>query len=508
MGSSHIDKADPLAPLPPLADGLTREFLRHHRICPAGFGTNPSRLLVAATDDSLLAGSIDDLSVAYGHPVEISRTDWATVEALIERLCTGSDRAIELSRSRQSAAYDESMDVRDLASQAPVVRFVNLLIRDAYDTSASDVHLDATPDGLKARFRIDGVLVPAPEPAESLATGVVSRIKLLAELDVAERRRPQDGRIRVRLEKQELDLRVSTVPTAFGESVVLRLLDGGGRPADLSELGMAPAILKRVERIAARPHGLFLVTGPTGSGKTTTLYSCLQQRDAAAEKLITVEDPIEYQLSGVTQVPVNAQLGVSFAVALRSILRQDPDVLMIGELRDRETAEIAIQAAMTGHMVFATLHTNDAIGAVPRLMDLGIPPFLIAATLECVLSQRLVRRTCTSCKTPDRPSSELAALAAQVLGVTLEHLREAEDHLVRGSGCPVCRGTGYRGRMGLFELLVVDDAMKDAIAHGASHDRLRQIADYAGRSPMQLDAWSKASMGITTLQEVVRVLQT
>ncbi len=507
MESSHIDKTDPLAPLPPLADGLTREFLRHHRVCPMGFGTNPSRLLVAATDDSLLAGSIGDISVAYGRPVEISQTDWATVEALIERLCTGSDRAIELSRSR-AAAYDDSMDVRDLASQAPVVRFVNLLIRDAYDTSASDVHLDATPDGLRARFRIDGVLVPAPEPIESLATGVVSRIKLLAELDVAERRRPQDGRIRVRLEKQELDLRVSTVPTAFGESVVLRLLDGGGRPTDLSELGMAPAILKRVERLAARPYGLFLVTGPTGSGKTTTLYSCLQQRDATSEKLITVEDPVEYQLSNVTQVPVNAQLGVSFAVALRSILRQDPDVLMIGELRDRETAEIAVQAAMTGHMVFATLHTNDAIGAMPRLMDLGIPPYLIAATLECVLSQRLVRRTCLSCRSQHPPSSELASLASRVLGVTLDQISEAMHHLVSGAGCPVCRETGYRGRTGLFELLVIDDTMKEAIARGASHHELRRLADHAGRSPMQLDAWSKATMGVTTLQEVVRVLQT
>jgi len=380
-----------------------------------------------------------------------------------------------------------------------VVRYVNLLVRDAYDASASDIHLEAKRQGMSVRFRLDGVLTPGPEPPRGLSQAIVSRVKLLAEMDIAERRRPQDGRIRVRLEERELDLRVSTVPTMFGESVVLRLLDRGGRPVELEELGMRPETLAATSRIAEKPHGMFLVTGPTGSGKTTTLYGALLRRNSSAEKIITVEDPIEYQLPGITQMPVHEQAGVTFAAALRSILRQDPDVIMVGETRDAETAEISVQAAMTGHLVFSTLHTNDAVSAVPRLLDLGVPDYLVAATVEAVLAQRLVRRVCESCRTTYKPEPEsLAAIAGRPVGTaTLE----------RGAGCSECRDTGYCGRLGIYELLEITDDLREAIARGAGKVELREIAIDNGMRTLTTDGWHKVESGLTTVEEVLRVVQ-
>ncbi|HEX2779377.1 MAG TPA: GspE/PulE family protein, partial [Gemmatimonadaceae bacterium] len=403
----------PTSPHPlALADGVSRDFLLYHRICPRVIGDD-GVLVVAVAPDAQRNG-LDDLSVAYRRRVVAAEASLDDVQRLIERLIS-HDETSEVNLERVDAIDgddDHTTDVRDLANQPPVVRYVNLLIRDAYDAGASDIHLEATRDGLAARFRLDGVLGPAPEAPSALHHAIVSRIKLLAELDIAERRRPQDGRIRVRVEARELDLRVSCVPTMFGESVVLRLLDRGGRPVALEELGMPMEIFESVIRLAARPHGMVLVTGPTGSGKTTTLYAALQRREALAEKIITVEDPVEYQLAGITQMPVHRQSGVTFGAALRSILRQDPDVIMIGEMRDAETAEIAVQAAMTGHLVFSTLHTNDAIGAIPRLLDLGVPDYLVAATVEGVLAQRLVRRICDGCRTTYTPAVESAALVA------------------------------------------------------------------------------------------------
>jgi general secretion pathway protein E len=388
-------------------------------------------------------------------------------------------------------------DARDLANQPPVIRFVNLLIREAYDARASDIHLESTHEGLRARFRVDGVLLDVPSPPKGVQSAVVSRIKLLAELDIAERRLPQDGRIRARLEERELDLRVSTVPTLHGESVVLRLLDRGGRPVALDELGMSAETLERFRFLAERPHGILLATGPTGSGKTTTLYAALGLRRASAEKIITVEDPVEYRLDGVTQVPVNVKAGMTFPAALRSLLRQDPDVLMVGEMRDAETAAIAVQAAMTGHLVFSTLHTNDAASAVTRLEDLKVEPYLVAATIEAVLAQRLVRRICPDCRVRYRPDPAAAAALAQhpVGKVTLE----------RGRGCPTCRDTGYRGRTGIFELLVVSDEIKRAIAHHEGLVRVRDIARAQGMVTLREDGWAKVQTGVTTIEEVMRV---
>jgi len=478
-----------------LAEGLSREYLLHHRLCPRAL-TAEGVLTVAAAPDALLSG-LDDIAFAYNRDVIVETAPSDEIDRLIERLTTRSERQIELARV-ESAEDEYATDVRNLANQPPVVRYVNLLVRDAYDAGASDIHLEATRSGLSARFRLDGVLTAAPEPPAKMHHAVISRIKLLAELDIAERRRPQDGRIRVRLEDRELDLRVSTVPTMFGESVVLRLLDRGGRPVALGELGMAPAMLADMMRLVARPHGMVLVTGPTGSGKTTTLYSALQQRDALTEKIITVEDPVEYQLQGITQVPVNRQTGVSFGSALRSILRQDPDVIMIGEMRDEETAEIAVQAAMTGHLVFSTLHTNDGISVVPRLLDLKIPEYLVAATLEGIIAQRLVRRTCDECRVEYQPSMEaVEAIAPQGAQI---------GHLTRGEGCNSCRNTGYRGRVGVFEVILADDEFKDAISRGSSRVQLRTIATIAGARMLKSDAWDKVLTGVTTLEEISRVV--
>lgn len=489
------------APLPADSAALTlpaavsRAYLLHHGVCPKWIREDGT--LVVAAADGALRSCEDDLSIAYRRTIAFETVSRDDLERLVERLTTRADRSIELARA---AADDDGLatDVRDLAKQPPVIRYVNLLVRDAYDAAASDIHLEATRTGLAARFRVDGVLVPAPEPPNHLHHAVISRVKLLAEMDIAERRRPQDGRIRVRLESRELDLRVSTVPTMHGESVVLRLLDHGGRPVSLGELGMSDSVLDAVERLSNRPHGMFLVTGPTGSGKTTTLYAALQRRDSATEKIITVEDPVEYQLPGITQMPVHRQAGVSFASALRAILRQDPDVVMIGEMRDRETAEISIQAAMTGHLVFSTLHTNDAISAIPRLLDLEIPDYLVAATLEGVLAQRLVRRVCSECREPYEPPLESIAAVGG---------RASDLPLVRGAGCAACRGTGFRGRVGIFELLRISDALRDAIASRATRATLRALAADAGLSPLRADGWQRAKQGLTTVEEVLRVVQ-
>ena len=460
-----------------LPDGVSRAYLLHHRVCPKE--QRGDTLVVAVAPDACaddVVEALDDLGFVYRTATIAEAATDDEVERLIERLITGEERRIELARADGLDGDELTADVRDLANQPPVVRYVNLLVRDAYDARASDIHLEATRSGLAARFRVDGVLGAAPEAPASLHHAVISRIKLLAELDIAERRRPQDGRIRVRLEARELDLRVSTVPTMYGESVVLRLLDHGGGPVALGDLGMSASVLASLERLVRRPHGMLLVTGPTGSGKTTTLYAALQRRDAVTEKIITVEDPVEYQLPGVTQVPVHRQAGVAFGSALRAILRQDPDVVMVGEMRDEETAEVAVQAAMTGHLVFSTLHTNDAVGAIPRLLDLGVPAALVGATLEGVLAQRLVRRTCALCRE------------------------------VPNAACAHCRGTGFRGRLGVFELLAMNDELRAAVVQGASRAELREIGMRSGMATLVQDAATKVDAGLTTTGEVIRVI--
>lgn len=480
-----------------LAVGVSREYLLHHRVCPKS--RRDDGVLVVAVAPGVLQEATTELAQVYRCRVVTEDVTDDDLDRLIERLTTHADRTLELARI-DLETDDLATDVRDLANQPPVVRYVNLLVRDAYDAGASDIHLEATRTGLSARFRLDGVLAPAPEPPPQLHHAVISRIKLLAELDIAERRKPQDGRVRVRLEHRELDLRVSTVPTMFGESVVLRLLDRGGRPVQLDALGMPPDILAVMTSLATRPHGMVLVTGPTGSGKTTTLYAALQRRETAREKIITVEDPVEYQLTGVTQVPVHRQAGVTFSSALRSILRQDPDVVMIGEMRDPETAEIGVQAAMTGHLVFSTLHTNDALGAIPRLFDLGVEPYLVAGTLEGVLAQRLVRVVCEHCREVVPPTGEQRQVAQR-------WKVELPDRLAYGVGCSRCRGTGFQGRLGVFELLQINESVREHIVAYTSKAAMEAAACGAGMRSMLDDGWRKVRDGLTTIDEVFRVIQ-
>jgi general secretion pathway protein E len=482
----------------PLVERVSREFLAHHRICPVDVLPDGA-LSVAVTEGSLLEG-LDDLSVAYDRPVVTRLLPAADLDLLIARIAPDEDENLELARADADEDFISS-DVRDLANQPPVVQYVNLLIREAYEAHASDIHLESGRRGLRARFRIDGVLLPTADPPSGVDRAVVSRVKLLADLDIAERRRPQDGRIRVRLPDRELDLRVSTVPTVLGESVVLRLLERGGSSIPLDSLGLSPELLGAMQRLAAKPHGMILVTGPTGSGKTTTLYAALGLRSAAQEKIITLEDPVEYALEAITQVPVHSQTGVTFASMLRNMLRQDPDVILVGEMRDAETAQLAVQAALTGHVVFSTLHTNDALGAIPRLLDLGVPPFLVAATLDAVLAQRLVRKICDECRKPYEPEPQsLAALRPPAIAHDSQPGRFS-----RGQGCAACRGTGFRGRTGLFELLVLTDGLREAIAAEPSRARLEQLAAATGMRSLSHDGWAKLCAGVTTVEEVLRV---
>jgi len=485
-----------LQPKLPVAETFEADYLEHWKILPLEIAGDRLRVAVAGEP---AAEVLEDLELSFGVSLELVPVPADELLASIRRTFAASESVVELVKDLDdhvedggAPALETFADARDLANQPPVIRFVNLLIREAYEARASDIHLEATRAGLLARFRIDGVLMDVPSPPRGLQAAVISRVKILAELDIAERRAPQDGRIRVRLEERELDLRVST-----GESVVLRLLDRGGRPVGLDELGMAPATLETFRRLAERPHGILLATGPTGSGKTTTLYAALGLRQRTAEKIITVEDPVEYHLEGVTQVPVNVKAGMTFAGALRSLLRQDPDVLMVGEMRDGETAGIAVQAALTGHLVFSSLHTNDAASALTRLVDLKVEPYLIAATLEGVLAQRLVRKTCPDCReryAPDRGA--VALLAQQPVG---------RVRLERGRGCAACRHTGYRGRTGIFELLVVNEDIKQQLVKTPNASALRDLAEAGGMLTLRRDGWRKVQAGLTTVEEVLRV---
>jgi general secretion pathway protein E len=486
----------------PLTEAFQAEYLEHNGVLPLEL--DGGRLRVAVRGQPAVE-VLDDLELTFDAPLELVEVGGEELREGIRRAYAAAESTVELVRDLGDGAASSLegsdsplADARDLANQPPVIRFVNLLIREAYQTRASDIHLEATPEGLRTRFRVDGALGDVTSPPRAIQAAVISRVKLLAELDIAERRLSQDGRIRVRLEERDLDLRISTVPTLHGESVVMRLLDRGGRPVGMDELGMSPQALAALRALASRPHGIVLATGPTGCGKTTTLYAALSLRDGTREKVITVEDPVEYRLTMVTQVPINEKAGMTFGSALRSILRQDPDVLMVGEMRDPVTAATAVRAAMTGHLVFSTLHTNDAVAAVMRLKDLGIEPYMTAAALEGVLAQRLVRRICSDCAISAGPVPAAVSAAAGVPG-GLEAMR--------GAGCGSCAGTGFRGRSGIFELLVATEAVREAIAAGRPAADLRALAAREGMRTMRQDGMEKVRAGVTTVEEVLRVTE-
>ncbi|NTV12764.1 MAG: Flp pilus assembly complex ATPase component TadA [Desulfobulbaceae bacterium] len=403
---------------------------------------------------------------------------------------------------RQEAGVDglwvDDADVdrlKDMASEAPVIKFVNGLIDMAITRRASDIHLEPQADGLLVRFRIDGILQDYEHPPQAMKAAIISRIKLMAALDIAERRMPQDGKIGMRISGKEIDLRVSTLPTVYGEGVVIRILEKGSIILDLGKLGMQPETEASFRRLLKAQDGIILVTGPTGSGKTTTLYCALNQVSNETNKIITIEDPVEYQLKGINQIQVRPEINLTFAMGLRSIVRQDPDVIMIGEIRDLETAEIAVQSSLTGHLVFSTLHTNDAISAVVRMVDLGIERFLLVSSLRAVMAQRLVRRLCNACKEP-------RGMASEALGVVPPG---GDFPLYEGRGCPLCGKSGYFGRLGLYEFLVIDEALARAISRGGDLPDLRKLAAAAGFMTMYDDGLVKARQGQTSLAEVIRV---
>lgn len=485
-----------------LSSGLTAEYLEHHALMP--LMRRDGKILAATWAEAVDERALDDIRLLAGVPVELVRLPEPEVRAAIRRVYSSDDLTAEgvvagmAEEIRPGGEMDSALDdLVMLANEAPVVKLVNLLLLEALDARASDVHLESYPGGLRVRYRIDGVLQDAVAPPKRLAAAVVSRLKIMAELDIAERRIPQDGRIRLRMHDRQVDVRVSTLPALHGESVVLRLLDKEAGRIDLEELGMAGDTLHRFSAIIHKPHGIVLSTGPTGSGKTTTLYAAVDRIRTGREKIITVEDPVEYELPGVPQVPVNEKVGLTFASALRALLRQDPDIMLVGEIRDQETADIATHAALTGHLVLSTLHTNDAATALTRLVDLGIAPYLVASTVEAVLAQRLVRRICQNCRRPVGLTPEQQT----ALGPSRDGLQEA----FAGEGCSECRGTGFRGRTGIYELLVMDEDLRAAVQEDASASKLEKLGLARGMRLLKDDGVRLVREGVTTVEEVLRV---
>lgn len=448
---------------------------------------------------------VNDLTFALERDVRISVADPERVQLLIRQHYGEEEISLDAALDDLQAAVDDTgdaamteADIEQLAGQTPIIRFVNLVLAQAIRAKASDIHFEPFEHDFKIRYRIDGALYEMAPPPKHLALPILSRLKVLANLNIAERRLPQDGRIKLNLGGRAVDLRVSTLPTQFGESVVLRVLDQSSVQLELRQLGLPPVIQVGVEEVLRRPNGILLVTGPTGSGKTTTLYSCLKLLNSVGAKLLTVEDPVEYEIAGVMQVPVNVGAGLTFARALRTFLRQDPDIVMVGEIRDLETAQIAIQASLTGHLVLSTLHTNDAPSAVTRLVDMGIEPFLLASTLEAVLAQRLVRRLCPQCRQSYEPSDALL----QQLGVTSERLSGRVFH--RATGCAACNLLGYKGRIGLFEFLPITDGLRELVMRGVSLVELRAKALEQGMTSLREAGLVAILAGETTVEEVVK----
>jgi len=495
LGLKLLSRAEfPDEPL--FEDRLSFRFLRQARVVPIEHGADG---VVLAMADPLDRFAVDAVRMASGAPVEIRVATPADIEAALHSLYDGggeSAAGAEIGNGGVDAEADVER-LRDLASEAPVIRLVNRMIERAVEQRASDIHIEPFEGRLRVRYRVDGVLREAEFPADRLAAAIVSRIKIVAHLNIAERRLPQDGRIKVVVRGKEFDLRVSTTPSLYGESVVMRILDRDGAVLDFKTLGFRDDTLKSYLSVLERPHGILLVTGPTGSGKTTTLYTSLIRLNSPERKILTIEDPVEYQLDGVLQVQVKPEIDLTFARALRSFLRQDPDILMIGEIRDLETAQIGVQAALTGHLVLSTLHTNDAAGAIARLMDMGVPDYLLTSTVNGVAAQRLVRKLCPHCREAREPDAEL-----------LERLGTGDERppvLFHPTGCDKCNGTGYSGRSALLEVLVMDDTLRRLVLQRADAREIEKAAIEGGMLTIYRDGLRKAAEGITSIEEVLRV---
>lgn len=459
--------------------------------------------ITLAAQDPFNNAIIDDLTFSLNKDVSIVVTDPTAVEILLRQTYGDEDADIDDILSEFSGKeYDDSdmseSNINSMANETPIIRFVNLVLQQAIRDKASDIHFEPFEDCFRIRYRIDGALYEMAPPPKSLALPVISRVKVLANLNIAENRIPQDGRIKMSISGRPVDLRVSTLPTQFGESVVLRILDKSVVNLDLEKLSMADDVMQSIRKLVSLPNGIFIVTGPTGSGKTTTLYSALREVNTVDLKILTAEDPVEYEIDGIMQVQINHHVGLDFARALRAFLRQDPDKIMVGEIRDLETAQIAVQASLTGHVVLATLHTNDSPGAVTRLMDMGLEPFLIAASLEGVLGQRLVRKICKNCRTAYEPGQEMI----DMLGV--DPIEIADKQFYFGKGCKECANSGYKGRQGLFELLLVNDALRQLITARAPTLVLKQKAIELGMRTLRDDGLRAIFDGTTTVDEVLK----
>lgn len=479
----------------------TVKFMKQYRFVPLGVEDG---VLKVAMADPLDEYVLDALQLFSGRRLEVFLSGEKDIMEAIEQYFGASLQMTSIMEGMReeemdSTGVDLQEDVhhlRDMAFEAPVVKLVNMIITRAVEEGASDIHIEPFENNIKVRYRTDGVLNEVESLPKRLQPAVVSRIKIMSRLNIAERRLPQDGRIKLRVSGREIDLRVSTIPTVYGESIVMRILDRGSALIVLEHLGFPEDTLKRYKKLITAPYGMLLVTGPTGSGKTTTLYASLSKINSDDRKIITIEDPIEYQIEGINQIQVKPRIGLTFANGLRHIVRQDPDVIMVGEIRDIETAEIAIHSALTGHLVFSTLHTNDAPGAVTRLLDMGIEGFLVASSLLGVLAQRLVRVICPRCKEPFTPHQRLIdKMEFPLSNVTTYH----------GAGCDECRYTGYKGRTGIFELMVMKEELKQLVLERASVDVIRQKAVSQGMQLLRECGWQKVEQGITTVEEVLRV---
>ena len=496
LGIRFVSAAD-FPDVAPDVPGLHADFLRAHKILPMQCDEVHLAVAMVEPQDAFI---VKALELATGLTVQASI---AIESDVVRALASGDQDADDTDNasSSEADAGDFVEHLKDIASEAPVIRLVNQIIGRVIDLRASDIHMEPFDDGLHVRYRVDGAIYVAEIVSPQLSAAVNSRIKLMAHLDIAERRLPQDGRIKTRVKGRELDLRVSTIPTVHGESVVMRVLDRSSVRYSLEAMGFDLDNLVKFNQLLARPHGILLITGPTGSGKTTTLYTALSKLDANAHKIITVEEPVEYQLEGINQIQVHQQIGLTFASALRSILRQDPDVIMIGEMRDGETAQIAVQSALTGHLVLSTLHTNTAAGAIVRLQDMGIEPYLITSSVNGVLSQRLVRRLCEHCKQPYCPEPSLLVSSG------LQRMGLHPAQLYKAVGCEQCRQSGYSGRCGIHELLVIDDGIRRGILDGLDAASLHTQAIGAGMHTLYEDGLRKVAAGVTSLDELLQVTQ-
>lgn len=489
---------------PVVLDNLSVKFMKASRFVPIGLDNGALQIAMAQPEDFW---TVDALKLALDLDIEVFAGDEGDILDTIERLYGAGSQSLEMiieeaGRDVYEISDDGNTDVdhlRDLASEAPIIRLVNRLILNAIEARASDIHFEPFESSFKVRFRIDGVLHDIETPPKRLQAAIISRVKIMANMDIAERRLPQDGRIKLKVSSREIDFRVSTIPTLFGESLVMRVLDREMLILDLEKIGFPKDLMAEFMTLITQPHGMILVTGPTGSGKTSTLYTALSKINSPENKIITLEDPIEYYLGGVNQIQVNSKIGLSFAHGLRSIVRQDPDVILVGEIRDKETAEIAIQSALTGHLLFSTLHTNDAIGAISRLLDMGVEGFLLSSTLLGILAQRLVRVICPKCKAPAQPDEKYI----KAMGLSPE---EAENMVFyAGKGCEECRYTGYHGRTAIFEYLSVDGDIRQEISNRSDTERIKNVALQKGLIPLRQNGWQKVKQGVTTISEVLRV---